>query len=467
MFLLDRVRRTIRAHDLAQPSTRVVVALSGGSDSVALAALLTELAAAGDLQLAGAAHFNHRLRAAADADERACAALAARLNLPYCSDDADVARRAKAERRSLEAAGRAARYDFLERARQRFRADVIALGHTRDDQAETFLLRLLRGAGVRGLAGMHPRNGAFIRPVLDCRRSELRDYLAARGLPFVRDESNDDVSIPRNRVRAELLPLLERRFNPSIVDALAAEAEIARDEWRWMAEASADAAAQSCRRTESGWAIDAKSVSDLPRALARMVVRTALVEAAGETPVSFRHVEDVLRLAREGGPPIDGPGQRMERIGAAVVLTNKPPAPVNLFSYPLSIPGEVTLGEAGWVVTAETARSASDAGWPSAADRQTRGHNATAVVALEKCNGPLRVRNRRTGDRFRPLGLRGRKKLQDYFVDRKIARQRRDLVPIVVDAADRIVWVAGHSIDDEFRVTDPAQAVLILRLRRA
>lgn len=460
MHLLERVRRTIRAHDLAGPETRVVVALSGGSDSVALSYLLADLAAGGDLRIAGAAHLNHQLRDAAAADEAFCAGVASRLGWPYLSGSERVADRAREERRSMEDAARAARYDFLERARRHFDADAVALGHTRDDQAETFLLRLVRGAGSRGLAGMHPRRERIIRPLLECRRQELRAFLDARGLPFVHDETNDDVSIPRNRVRAELLPLIERRFNASIVDVLADEAEIAREEWRFLDRSAQAAAPGVWRRAEGGcWLIDARALDDLPAALARLSVRAALTEAAGRVPVSFRHVDTAVRLARQGGPPVDGPGFRMERVGATVVLSTRRPPEAIFFRYSLPVPGEVAVAEAGCVLTAETARSATGAA-------AVPSGPSTAVVQLDRCPGPLAVRNRRRGDRFRPLGLPGRKKIQDYFVDRKVARQGRSRVPLVVDESDRIVWVAGHSIDDEFRVTDPAQAVLVLRLRQ-
>jgi tRNA(Ile)-lysidine synthase len=462
--LLDRVRATIRAHDLARQDTRVLLAVSGGSDSVALAYLLAELALREELRLAGIIHLNHQLRPAAADDEAFCGALAARLGLPFFADRADVAARARTERRSVEDAARAARYEFFEEARVHFEADAIALGHTRDDQAETFLLRLLRGAGSRGLSGMHPRRGRIIRPALDCRRGELRSFLEDRAVPFVHDESNDDVSIPRNRVRAELLPLLERRFNPSIVDVLADEAALARDEWQWIETAVREASAGVVTRPSADvWEIDTTAVARLPLALARGVVRDALVQASGGRPISFRHVEEALGLTGRA----DAPGVRMERRGQALVLMSrttadarrKPDAtlPANLFRYSLSIPGEVALREAGCVVSAEAAPSVGSA---------ILSNSAVAVLQLDRCHPPLAVRNRRRGDRFRPLGLDGRKKLQDYFVDKKVPRDARDLVPLVVDDADRIVWVAGHGIADEFRVTDPAQAVLILRLRQ-
>jgi tRNA(Ile)-lysidine synthase len=266
MPLVDSIRRYIRRHDLIPAGARVLAAVSGGSDSVALAHVLAALDASGDLQLVGLAHFNHQLRPAADADERFVAGVASSLDCPLIADRGDVAARAKRERRSLEDAARASRHEFLERARVDVKADVIALGHTRDDQAETFLLRLTRGAGFRGLAGMHPRNGAIVRPLLDCRRDELRAYLAARRIPFVEDESNADVGIPRNRVRAELLPLLATRFNPSIVDVLVSEAELARDASEWMDAAAREAAARIVRHDARTSEIDVRDLAALAAA---------------------------------------------------------------------------------------------------------------------------------------------------------------------------------------------------------
>jgi tRNA(Ile)-lysidine synthase len=229
MILQRRVRRTIRRHALIAPGERVVVALSGGADSVALLHLARELEAAGDFVVAGAAHLNHQLRGAeADEDERFCAALAARLDLPIEIARIDVRELARREKRSIEDAARRARYAFFERAADRLGADVIAVAHTRDDQAETFLLRLIRGAATRGLAGIRPRAGRVVRPLLELDRSELRAYLEARGIAFREDASNLDLSNPRNRVRHELIPYLASQFSPSIAAVLAREAELAR-----------------------------------------------------------------------------------------------------------------------------------------------------------------------------------------------------------------------------------------------
>ncbi len=470
-MLVDRVRQFVRQHDLIVPGSRVLAAVSGGSDSVALVHILRALADAGELSLSGVAHFNHQLRPSADADERFTADLARGLGLRFIADREDVAARARRERRSLEDAARTARHEFLARARAASGADVVALGHTRDDQAETVLLRLTRGAGLRGLGGMHPKNGAIVRPLLACRREELRAWLAERSQPFSEDESNQDVSIPRNRVRAELIPLLEARFNKGIVHVLADQADVSRETWAWMAARASDLDARSVRR----WSdlngapvcdIDVATLSDAPIALRRALLWQVMSELAGRRSITFGHVDAALRLMAERGDiRIDFPGQRLERIGSRVVLTGRvagaagrqPPAErSNSFRFPLSIPGVVALPAAGWVLSAEVVSGAT-VGNVAAMD--------VVQVRRDRCGGSLAVRNRRPGDRFRPVGLDGRKKLQDYFVDRKVARNQRDAVPLVVDSADRIVWVAGYGIDEAFRVTDRAQEMIILTLK--
>jgi tRNA(Ile)-lysidine synthase len=472
MNLLDRVRMFIRDHDLIHSDSRIVAAVSGGSDSVALACLLHELQKRGELALVGLVHLNHQLRPTADRDEQHTTAIAQMLGVPLLSDRADIAARAKAERQSLEAAGRRARYELFERARRHFGADLVALGHTRDDQAETFLLRLLRGAGPRGLAAMHPRRGTIVRPLLTCRRSELREFLSAIPIAFMHDESNDDPGIPRNRVRAELIPLLEARFNPAIVEVLADEADVARETWRWLHELTIEWAANHVRAEGAERRIELADLAALPLARRRAVMWHLLSEVGGSRPVGFRHVSEALRVADPGGPSaLNVPGARVERIGDHVVLRRRsaeargPRSPANLFRYPLSIPGEVCLPGDGGILSVDAVTSAESAPDATAACAMT-GNGDAALVRSDRVGGRLAVRNRRPGDRFRPAGLLGHKKLQDFFVDRKIARADRDLLPLVVDENDRIVWVAGHRIDETFRVTDGAQPVLLLRLRK-
>jgi tRNA(Ile)-lysidine synthase len=496
--LIVRVRRFVAQHHLAGRGTRVVVALSGGSDSVALAHIVRDLEAAGELQVAGIVHLNHQLRETAGRDEQFSVGLAESFGWRAVVEREDVAARARREHRSIENAARTARYACFERARATLVADVVALGHTRDDQAETFLLRLLRGAGPKGLAGIHPRHGPIVRPVLSCRRHELRQFLAARQIAYVEDETNADVAIPRNRVRAELLPLLERRFNPAVVDILADQAEFAREMWlcledSWKSDVwnlapldngqrsggrgvtSLDDAMKSGAESTpeadsgletSGLDLDVARLKAAPIALRRFVIWRAMGVAAGRRPVSYAHVQAALELLESEAPrSIDGPGHSVQRSGPRLVLRRRHPgarprpARPNFFDYPLSIPGEVTVPEASCVVAA--------APYPAGTIEvgTLRATSSVAVVRRDRYAGHWRVRNRRPGDRFWPIGVGGQKKLQDFFVDRKLPRPRRDTVPLVVDERDRIVWVAGFGIDEAFRVTDPAQAVIMLELK--
>ena len=231
MSVTGRALETIRRHRLAQPGDRVLVALSGGADSVALLFVLRDLEREGALIVAGAAHLHHGLRGAdADEDQAFCARLAARLGLPLATERADVAGLARASKRSVEDAARTARHAFFARAAASLGADAVAVAHTEDDQAETFLLRLLRGAGPRGLAGIRPRAGLVIRPLIEISREAVRADLSSRGEAFREDASNADLRFPRNRVRHELLPYLRSQFSPGLSRVLAREAAVARQD---------------------------------------------------------------------------------------------------------------------------------------------------------------------------------------------------------------------------------------------
>ena len=465
--LSQRVARTIRRHALLARGGRALVALSGGPDSVALAHLLLELQAAGELTVAGFAHVNHQLRGAdADEDEAFCREMAAALGLPIEVARVDVRAAAREAGRSIEDMARELRYAFFEQAIDRLAADAIAVGHSLDDQAETFLLRLVRGSGARGLAGILPRAGRVIRPLLDISRADLRQYAADRALAFRTDLSNADLAIPRNRVRHELIPYLEREFSPGISRVLAREAAIAREEENRLQQEAIDFTSSIVLRTTGGKIeVDASALRSLHPALATRVARNALSMLASRRFIGFDHVDRLLRFADAlEGEAVDLPGQRAVRRGAMIVLG--PPASrqrdlghENSFRFPLSIPGEVTLDNQGWKVSAERVESLGPAGTGPA-------RAAEVVVAADPLTLPLAIRSRRRGDRFRPLGLRHRKTLQDFLVDRKIPREIRDSLPLVVDAQDRIVWVVGESVAEDFRVTEPSRGVIFLKARR-
>src|SRR4029079_11670082 len=285
--------------------------------------VLRELEQDGHLAVAGAAHLHHGLRGAdADADEAFCAALPAPLHLTVVSERADVAALARAQKRSIEDAARTARYAFLERAALGLGADLIAVAHTKDDQAETFLLRLLRGAGARGLGGIRPRTGRICRPLLDVERGELRAYLAAHGEDWREDATNADVAIPRNRVRHELIPYLESRFSPAIARTLAREAALARDDEDFLRDLAIELAGRIVLIDErSITRLDAAALASAPRPLSSRIVRHVLERHAGSKCVSFDHIEQVLALG--AGQAVSLPGQHAVRTGDVITLRSR------------------------------------------------------------------------------------------------------------------------------------------------
>jgi tRNA(Ile)-lysidine synthase len=468
--LHDRVRRSIERDARIPAGSRVLAAVSGGSDSVALLRLLLDLAPGGGFTVAGVGHVNHGLRGtSSERDEAFCRRLAAGLGLPFESARRDVSALAKANRTSIEAAAREARYEALADMAGRLGADLIATGHTREDQAETFLLRLLRGAGAAGLSGIRPRRGALVRPLLPARRHELRQYLASIGQPFREDASNRDTAIPRNWVRHRLLPLLAIRLNGDIVEVLARQAGVLGDENGLLDQLSDDAARLVVTPGHEGaLAMDRAAMLALPPAVARRVVRQSLGRLAGRRFLGAGHVEAVLGLASgwPRGRAVDLPGVRVERIGADVVLYSRGHAgrgAPGSFSRAIAVPGRVDLPECGCaIVTRRRRRTTGEAD----ALQGVRGGPDIAVIDALAARGGLTVRSRRPGDWIRPLGLRGRKKLQDVLVDRRVPRAERDRVPLVVDAEDRLVWVAGHTVSHDARVTDLTRGMVVLKLIR-
>ena len=435
-----------------------MAALSGGSDSVAQLLLLHDLAAAGELVLAGAAHLNHQLRQEAGRDEAFCGDLCARLAVPLVVDTAPVAALAVETRVSVEVAARRARYAFLERARTGCGAAVVAVAHTADDQAETVLLRLLRGAGPRGLRGILPVRGTVVRPILDCTRAALREDLIRRGQTWVEDATNADVTLPRNRVRHELMPLIAGRFQPAVTRVLARTAEVvAADDA--LLESLADAAASGVLvAVPRGLAISTSALSRLPLALARRLARRALEQMGAPHAPDLADIESLLTVCRPGGPVAAEPaGLRVERFSEDAVLLNvaaRAAAATILAPRPLPVPGSVALPELG-----SGCRLRAE-GPIKRLEEPADLHRRLTIKASVPT--PLLVRGRTAGDRIRPRGLGGSKKLQDLLVDRRVRRAERDLVPVVADATGRIVWVVGHAVDADAVAASGDDDVIVL-----
>lgn len=429
----------------------MLAAVSGGGDSVALLLLLARHSGESGMSLT-VAHVNHALRGAdSDADERFVASLAARLGLPCVLLPG---RPPASTPRPGEDLLRRIRRARLDEAARSAGCNRIALGHTLDDQAETILMRLVRGAGRRGLSGMSRAGpGRLIRPLLDLRRARLREWLQKIGEPFREDATNVDERFLRNRIRARVLPLLAT-MNPSIVEALARCGEVLAEEDRYLDERAAEWIAIEARRA----AVPAARLAGLPLALSRRVAREMLREARPDpragTLAAVEAILDLARIGREGRERALPGGLTALVRGGDLVLkrtTQRPPGPPPGFDVTMPIPGRVALpGGCGAISARLEDAGAADPGSPF-----------VARLDADRLGGTVRIRLRRPGDRFHPLGAPGPRRLKEFLIDRKVPRSARDRIPLVVGPAG-IAWVTGHRIGHVYRLTSSTRRVAVL-----
>jgi len=449
------VRTWIDTHAMCPPGAKIVVAVSGGPDSMALLAVLYQLRSVYDVTLV-VAHINHQLRG----EESTRDALfveqhAARLGVPFSLQHVDVKALQRTAGLSPQHAARQLRYACLSTLQRTLGATHIALGHTADDQAETLLLRLLRGSGPAAFAGMPPVRLPYVRPLLTVSRDDILTYLRAEGVPWLEDSSNFHSVYLRNRVRLELFPLL-RQYNPQIVSRLNELANMCSAEQRLLARQTERLRTrvvhwQSAKRV----LIRCRPYRIAPLALQRRLLRSvvdALLPAVAN--VSFRHIESLRQLIVHGevGQRYTLPGSWMAECHQETTLlwhTQQPQAVTQV--YPLPVPGYVDIPELELRLSADISERLVPAVPVSGAS-----------IDLERLRLPLTVRFRRPGDRFYPLGAPGRRKLQDFLIDRKVPRAERDVLPLVVSGSD-IVWVVGYGIADPYKVRPETRYIVHLQ----
>lgn len=455
-MILDRVKKTIDDYKLLQRRDKILLAYSGGADSTALLHLLLSLRQEWALELF-LAHFNHKLRSRAEEDEKFARLVADRHRLPLFVGSEDVRSYARVERMNIEEAGRRLRYDFLKRTAFELGGAKIATGHTMTDQAETFLIRLLRGSGLRGLAGIYPTlEGKIIRPLIQVERREAEAFLKERSIEFCVDESNFDRRYLRNRIRHELLPFLEENFEPRIVPHLSRLASIIQDEEDLLEKMTREAWPKAVVEKNSQLALDLKSLSSLPHALARRVVRDFILKLRGSLrDVSFHDVESLLNLGEGKEHPLKR-GLILRRDKGTIFLKAKT-VPVK---YEHSWKGEEPLEIEEVSLKFEGKKIKKDVSLPL--DYDDRGR---AFLDFGKLDFPLLVRNRREGDRYQPLGAPGRQKVKEIMRAKGIALSERGRVPVFLSAG-RIVWILGLPVSEKFKVDSQTAVIFEIRLCR-
>lgn len=458
--MLDKVKTWINNYRLVKPGGRILAACSGGPDSLALVHILHRLKDEHGFSLA-VAHVNHMLRPEASGEAEFVEAFSTSLGLKCFITAIDVSAYSKANKiSSQEEAARLVRYQFLRRIAAAWGGAQIATGHHRDDQVETVLLNFLRGAGSGGLRGMQALNGDVMRPLLAVSRPEIEAYCEEHGLQPRRDSSNFSTEYRRNRIRLELLPVLEKSYNPAIREAIWRLASLVGDEHDYICGEAAKlwgtvAIAGDCV------AIESQGLAALPTALQRELIRQAIEKKRGSlTGISFEHVEKLLIMALSGtvGSLLTLPGGFIARkTYAGLVVENgglhqfKPGCTKELRPVTVVIPGSTTIGNSTIVAELVTALP------------QKRKNSA--IFDLEKLVLPLSVRSRMPGDRFRPAGFNGSKKLKNFFIDDKIPEAVRNSVPIVTDQQE-IIWVAGYRQSEHARITETTKKILQLTITK-
>lgn len=455
---LERTRNRLLKGDLLNLGDRVAVACSGGADSIFLLHVL--LALRDDLALTiGVAHFNHRIRPEAEQDEDFVRTLAGSFSLPFLAEGRDVAAFARDHGMNLEEAARELRYEFLRRAASRLGANRIATGHTRTDQAETVLLRLLRGAGPRGLAGI-PAAGehGLVRPLLDVSREEIRSFLKSSGRAFRDDPSNRDRRFLRNRIRHELLPLIESEYAPGIEAGLARLADIMREEDLWGEEVARAALAKAALGSGTSASIDRDAISEWAPALQRRMIRGFFERIRGDLRnVTFEDTQAVLDLVRGREFTLRGDIRLRNEGGRIHVIPPDETAPD--FSYSWDGNGVLPVPEAGLALRGEHLEGKN-------AERPDFDDRRMAFLDLGSLRLPLTVRRRRPGDRYRPLGSPGRRALKEIFRERGVPIRERDLRPVLV-SGEEIVWVVGCPAAEACKLTGSTTEILRITVESA
>ncbi|GAB6184335.1 tRNA lysidine(34) synthetase TilS [Thermodesulfovibrio hydrogeniphilus] len=462
MNIVDKVKNTVEKFNMLSLNDHVLVGLSGGPDSVCLLNILKLFKQQYKLKIS-AAYIDHGLRPEDVPKEiEFCKKMCEELDIPFYTQSIPVKDFARQEKINIQEAARILRYGALDQISLNIKAHKIAVAHNADDQAETVIMRLLRGAGPAGLSGIPPVRKKIIRPLIEVERAEIENFLKEKNIPYIIDPSNESLKYLRNKIRHTLMPII-KSIQPHATKIISRTADILREENDYINVAVTKALMRlMSRKTDYKVELFVNPMEVLNVVILRRALRVAIDSVKNLKGIDFEHIEQIITLIKKGKPGdrIYLPkGIRAIKGYSTLIITSEPPK--KLSTYTIDQPQEIFLEEASLSLSIkefELNQLNQDLQALNFGDGKK-----IAYIDADKIKFPLIVRCRRPGDYFYPFGFGKRKKLQDFFVDEKIPRDERDIVPII-ESEGKIVFIAGYRLDDRFKIGDNTKRCLEIKV---
>lgn len=459
--MLDSIMSTIKKYNLLSQNDRVVVGVSGGPDSVALLHFLYAIRDKYDLSI-HAAHINHMLRGKeSDGDTQYVQDLCTRLGIPCSVIYANITSLSKDEGISLEEAGRKARYDFFIDTANKINATKIALAHNMNDQAETVLMRIMRGTGLDGLCGIKPiRDGLYIRPLIHTQRSDIERYCEINNLMPRIDSTNLKPLYTRNKIRLELIPYIKGNYNSNIEYTLSSMAEILSIDNDFINGYANNIFQNIAAYKEYEISLNIQAIMSLHDSIKKRILRKAVEKMKGNlTGIENKHIELMLNIMDRGltGSAVELPGNLTAKVSYNnLIIVKSVDELAQKFCCDLIIPGVIHIPLIQGSMKSEIFNSDID---------YLSSNRFVKYFDYDKIKGSLTIRSRMEGDYIIPLGMKGRKKIKELFIDSKIPRSERDKIPLV-SFENEIIWVVGYNISDNYKIDKSTINILKLEFKR-
>jgi len=461
MSLLTKVESTIEKYKLINNGDRILIGVSGGPDSLALLHSLKRLKEEYNLYL-HIAHLDHMIRGEASLeDAKFIENVARKWGIAITRKACDVKAYQEEKGLSLEDAARQIRYRFFFGLMEELDIDRIAVGHNANDQAETVLMKFLRGAGLKGLSGIYPKHGKIIRPLIEISREEIEAYCEEYNLNPRIDKSNLETIYLRNKLRLNLIPLLIEEYNNNLVSTLNKTADILREEENFLGQYTMEKLAELTINKSSGkLTLNCEKLLELNLAIQRRIIREGIKFLKGSyQDIYYEHIDLVLDLIKnsETGSRLDLPQGIIVRLNYhEIIFTTEAINSINYFKQRLLL-GSKRIPQIDLEVKAEIV----DKIFPW---KKTLNNPNIACLDFSKIGEEFYLRQRKDGDRFYPLGMTGSKKVKDFLIDEKVPMNQRDKVPVFTTLDDEIFWVGGLRVDDRFKITDKTEKILIIEI---